>query len=99
MKEVWFTDANNSYAEKMNLLDALEVKIINEYGESSEFSWDVLGFNENFFWIQIDFSDPRLVASTGAETLSVTFWGTEYFKSYQNVEVRYGTTLYWKIFR
>ena len=33
------------------------------------------------------------------DTLSVTFWGVEYFKSYQNKEVKFGTTLYWPILR
>ena len=99
LEEVYFTNADNTYSEKMEMLDALEIKIIDEEGDKSDFSWDVLGFNEHFFWIKIDFDDPTLVASTGVETVSVTFWGTEYFKSYEDVEVRYGTTLYWKIFR
>ena len=99
LRQVTFTNKDNTYESKMELLDALEIKIIDEYGERSDFKWNVLGFDTDFFWIQIDFDDPKLVAATGVETLSVTFWGTEYFKSYQNVEVRYGTTLYWKIFR
>lgn len=43
---------------------------------------------------------PEDVSADGElDTVSVTFWGTEYFKSITNYEVRYGTQISKQIFR
>ena len=48
----------------------------------------------------MDIKNPWDVAADGQfDTISVTFWGTEYFKSLNNREVRYGTVISHKIFR
>ena len=45
----------------MEVLDALDIKLIHEeIDETSKIKWDVLGFDEHFFWIQIDFEDPKI---------------------------------------
>ena len=41
----------------MKLLEALEVRIIPEdleFAKQVEFSWNVLGYDSNFIWIQLD---------------------------------------------
>ena len=40
------------------MLDALDIELISE-DVISKINWNVLGFDEHFFWIQIDFEDPE----------------------------------------
>jgi len=87
----------------MKLLDALEIKILPEdrdFGVTVDFDWDILGYDEKYIWLQLYIRNPWEVAADGQfDTIYVTFWGTEYFKSINNKEVRYGTTIEHQIFR
>ena len=52
--ETWLVNKANSEAELVLLYRALEVEIVQnplEYPDKIDFSWRVLGFNEDFFWI------------------------------------------------
>lgn len=65
-----------------------------------EFSWHVVGYTNDFIYLKIDYENPWDISdSPGLDTLSVTFWGTNFFKSKENKDVRFGTTLYWPIIR
>lgn len=81
------------------LLDALEVKMIKdtETGEASEltsFEWDVIDFDENFIWLQIDFENPDNVGTfSSKDYITVTFWGVDFFKSFAEVDVQFGYQL------
>ena len=33
------------------------------------------------------------------DLIEVTFWGTEFFKNTQDVEVKFATKLYWQVVR
>lgn len=90
----------------MLLLDALQVQIENdtETGELSntvtDFTWEVIDFNEDFIWLQIDFENPEnLDTFSSKDFISVTFWGVGFFKSYQGIEVEFGKNLKWQILR
>ena len=95
---VWFADKGDLYAERRKLIDALEVRITPEnpeQGRKIEFTWDILGYSEEFIWLQLVIRNPwDITEETQKDMLSVTFWGTEYFRSVQGKEVRFGTTLY-----
>ena len=100
---MWFADSEKQHYEKMKLLDALEITISPddlESGRAIDFDWDILGFDENRIWLQLYIENPWDVAADGEyDTIYVTFWGTEYFKSTENVPARYGMTIEHKIFR
>lgn len=101
---VWFANRGDRYAERRKLIDALELRITpedSEIGIKVNFTWDILGYSEEFIWLQLYILNPWEISQTEQQldTLSVTFWGTEYFKSQQGKEVRYGTTLYHPILR
>ena len=103
---VYFAETDKSFYEKMKLIDALELLITpaNSLDESEmkkvEFTWEIKAFSQDYIWIQLEFVNPWDIANDSQfDTLSVTFWGVEYFKSSQNKEVKFGTTLYWPIFR
>ena len=50
--------------------------------------------------IQLKIPSPELIGAKGqADRLSVTFWGTRFFKNTDLHEVRYGTELVTPIFR
>ena len=45
------------------ILDSLEVKMkrdadSEELSEFEEFKWDVLGYEKDFIWLQVDFKNP-----------------------------------------
>lgn len=86
----------------MQLIDALEVLITpeSESAKTVDFTWDLLGFNKDFIWLKLKFANPWDISDdTQYDTLTVTFWGVEYFKSMQGKEVKFGTTLHWPIVR
>jgi len=91
------------FYERMKLLDALEIKIMPddpEIGKVVNFKWDILGYNTEYIYLQLSLQNPWEVSADGQfDTISVTFWGTEYFKSISNKEVRYGTVLTHKLYR
>ena len=85
------------------LLDSLEVKMkreadSEELSEFEEFKWDIINYEKDFIWLQIDFKNPQNIGTFYSQDyLSVTFWGVEFFKSFQGVEVELGTEIVWKI--
>ena len=89
--------------ERMKLLEALEINIQpedEEFGKVVDFDWDIHGYDNNYVWLQLFIKNPWDVAGDGQfDNIYVTFWGTEYFKSINNKEVRYGTTISYPIFR
>ena len=99
--EIWFVNKTNSESERARLYAALEVRIVQnplDDPDQINFTWEVLGFNEDFFWIQLYFEDVSLVSANGrTDQVSVTFRGVEFFKSVLDKEVEYGTTLTWDL--
>ena len=84
---VYFADEDEQYYEKMKLIDALELLITpNDADESVkkiEFSWDITAYSKDYIWMQLNFVNPWDISNDSQfDTLSVTFWGVEYFKSY-----------------
>lgn len=94
---------------RMLLLDAIQVQVksdldLEERSEMSDsgtnFTWDVINFNRDFIWLQIDFENPEnLDDFSSKDFLTITFWGVEFFKSFQGIEVEFGTEIKWKILR
>ena len=69
------------------MIDALELQILPDDPENAiyriEFMWDLIGYNEDYIWIQLYFVNPWALSDDAAyDKLSVTFWGVEFFKSY-----------------
>ena len=86
----------------MQLIEALELLITpdNEEAKKVEFTWDLIDYERDYIWLQLTFLNPWDISDSAQfDTLSVTFWGVDYFKSYQDKEVLFGTTLYWPLFR
>ena len=79
------------------LLKALDVQLVRNNKDKpgkeliSDFEWDVIGYDTDFIWLQIDFENPGDVGFTYLQDqLSVTFYGTEYFMSVEGLEVEFG---------
>lgn len=70
-----------------------------ELSEVQSFRWDVLDFDQNWITLQIDIENPEAVSFQSKDFIVVTFFGVEFFKSFQGVEVEFGTQLHWRIFR
>ena len=89
----------------MALIDALEIRITREDPEANveqiEFTWDILSYSQRYIQIQLDIENAERIAEDFGEpdNLSVTFWGTEYFKSSTGEEVKYGEEVSMKIIR
>jgi len=90
----------------MLLLDALEVKMVQDSDTDlisdnvEHFEWTVIDFDKDHIWLQINFNSPDNIGSfKSKDYITVTFWGVEFFKSVQNVEVELGTKLKWPILR
>ena len=67
---------------------------------SIEFDWEMTGFSNSFIDIQLYIQNAERIGESGQpDILSVTFWGTGYFKNLDGEEVRYGTELRGDIFR
>ena len=101
---VYFADTDETFYEKMKLIDALEILItpddLQENTKKIEFTWDITAYSRDYIWIQLDFVNPWDISNDSRfDTLSLTFWGVEYFKSYQNKEIKFGTTIFWPILR
>ena len=108
-EEVWFKEQMEEEYRRMLLLDSLQVQVesdtdFEELAEMSEsgtnFTWDVIDFNKDFIWLQINFENPEnLNTFTSKDFITVTFWGVEFFKSFKGIEVEFGTKLRWKVLR
>lgn len=90
---------------RVMLLDSLEVKMnrdtdSDDLTKVEKFEWDVIDYQENYIWLQFSFKNPDNVGSFYSQDyLSVTFWGIEFFKSFNGIEVEFGTELVWQIQR
>ena len=104
-EDVWFKNELDKDVRRMMVLDALEVKMLQdiESGEESnleKFEWDFVDFNEDFIFLQVDFENPKNVGAINSEDfITVTFWGVDFFKSYQGIEVEFGFELRQRILR
>ena len=57
-------------------------------------TWKMLDYSKENIWIQLYFAyPPRVSEHIEFDTLEVYFWGTEYFRSWQGEDVRFGTKL------
>ena len=87
----------------MQLLDVMELNITPDDPESDQnlsFTWEMLDYSDDKIEVQLYFENPWDISeNTAFDTLSVTFWGVEYFQSWQSKEVLYGTTIYWPLVR
>ena len=84
----------------MQLIDALELLITSDDPDEESstnkivFKWDIKAYSSDYIWLQLEFENPWDISNDSQfDTLSVTFWGVEYFKSVQAKEVKFGTTL------
>ena len=91
---------------RMLLLDALELHMTQDsdsdrkFDEVEDFAWDIIDFDRNYIRLQITFRNPENIGTfESIDYITVTFWGFEFFKSFQNVEVEFGTKLKWRILR
>lgn len=58
---VWFANKGDRYAERRKLIDALELRITpldSEIGVKVNFTWDILGYSEDFIWLQMFILNP-----------------------------------------
>lgn len=80
---VYFADKNTRFYEQMKLLDALELLITPddiETGIRLNFTWEMVGYTQDWIYIQLTFENYWDIAGEQAyDTLSVTFWGVQYF--------------------
>lgn len=69
--------------------------IVNEFGEPRSdinFSFTVTDYTQESLKLQFEFEEPELISETGVnnDRIQITFWGTEYFKNEEGVEVPFG---------
>jgi len=87
----------------MQLLEALELIITPDDEERAvqlNFTWTVIDYNEDTVKLRLEFENPAEVSQDMTfDTLSVTFWGVDFFRNTKGKEVLYGTTLYWPLAR
>ena len=60
-KFVYFANETSRYYERMQLIDALELLITPEDSENAkkvEFTWDMIGYNQDYIWLQLTFLNP-----------------------------------------
>ena len=70
----------------------LDEQASEENKDLKNFRWEVIDFNRDFIWLQIYFENPEEIgAFFSKDYITVEFWGVEFFKSYQGVEVKFGT--------
>lgn len=69
----------------MALIDALEVRILQDdiEREPINFTWDIVNYEDESIDLQLNIRNPESIGDDFGEpdTLSITFWGTKFFKS------------------
>lgn len=90
----------------MLLLDALQVRMEKdeESGDLSDtvvnLKWDIIDYNADLILLQINFENPSEIDTLDSKDfITVTFFGVEFFKSFQGIDVEFGTKLKWRILR
>lgn len=87
------------------MIDALEVRIERKDPDVDldpiSFTWDIVSYSDKFISLQLDIKNPEKLAENFGEpdVLSVTFWGTKYFKSSDGFEVKFGSSVEVSILR
>ena len=89
---------------RIMILEAMQVELIQDsdsdaLAQAQDFAWNVIDFDKNFIHLDIKFTDPLNISFESKDYITVTFWDVELFKSYQGIEVEFGTQLNWKIQR
>ena len=91
--ELLFTEQNMVYLveeeakklQRMQLLEALELIITPEDEERAvrlDFTWVVIDYNEDTVKLRLEFKNPAEVSQDMTfDTLSVTFWGVDFFRN------------------
>ena len=55
---VYFADTDETFYEKMKLIEALEILItpddLEENTKKIEFTWDITAYSRDYIWIQLD---------------------------------------------
>ena len=74
----------------MIILDALEIEVFREIENErikldKKFKWNVIDYTSDLLLLQLTIEDPEELGSSLSykDFISVTFWGTEFFKSSQ----------------
>ena len=58
---VYFANETSRYYERMQLIEALELLISpidSEYAKKVDFTWDMIGYNKDYIWLQLSFLNP-----------------------------------------
>ena len=103
--QIWYEDTERNRLVRTALLDSLQLKMIKEIesrlpSEVVILDWDFVGYSEDFIFLKIKFENPdEIGAYDELDLIEVTFWGVEFFKSSEGVEVKLATRLYWQIMR
>ena len=92
----WF-EKDEDYLEWLLVVDALELKLAPGENSNSavlKLTWEMLNYSKETIWIQLYFEyPPRISENIEFDTLEVYFWGTEFFRSWEGEDVRFGTKL------
>ena len=71
-----------------------------ENEEEQQVEWSIIKSTEDHTLIKMHFDDPNSLASmTDEYSLSITFWGVDFFRSHAGHGVKFGTTINWQIYR
>lgn len=77
---------------------------VNHYQEKLDsigFSWSITDYTEDSLKLKIEFDEAESVSSDFEhnDSIVVTFWDTQYFKSKKGAEVPFGSTATWEVIR
>ena len=82
----WLEVNGQKPAELLALINSLELRIMpyddEEDYKSIKFDWVITGFSSSFIDIQLYVENAESIGESGEpDILSVTFWGTKYFRN------------------
>ena len=84
----------------MQIVNALEIQIASadsdeEETNDIEYTYDLVSYSTDALMLQFNFANPAEVSSTltDPKEISVTFWGTEFFKNTRDKEVPLGSSV------
>ena len=78
----WFKDTERNRMIRVALLDSLQLKMKKDKdsivkSDVKILEWDIVGYSEDFIWLQIEFENPEDIgAFDSMDLIEVTFWGT-----------------------
>ena len=90
----WF-DTDEQFLQYLLIIVALEIEIVAEKEDGEDwlvpFTWDIASFGDYETMVQLYYRQSDILSFRGQKNrISVTFWGTEFFKSVDDNEVRFG---------